>query len=139
MAGFKHDGRYAARALFGALLVAVSLLMVACSKTEPGPAYAPTLGMPASGAPLPEYKIGIVPMENFRNIYEVFLPIVDYINARLPDARLTLEVPRGLPEFEQGLATNSYAFTLANPYHTCLLYTSPSPRDRQKSRMPSSA
>ena len=23
--------------------------------------------------------------------------------------------------------------------HTCLLYTSPSPRDRQKSRMPSSA
>ena len=25
------------------------------------------------------------------------------------------------------------------PYRTCLLYTSPSPRDRQKSRMPSSA
>ena len=25
------------------------------------------------------------------------------------------------------------------PYDTCLLYTSPSPRDRQKSRMPSSA
>ena len=25
------------------------------------------------------------------------------------------------------------------PYKTCLLYTSPSPRDRQKSRMPSSA
>ena len=24
-------------------------------------------------------------------------------------------------------------------YHNCLLYTSPSPRDRQKSRMPSSA
>ena len=24
-------------------------------------------------------------------------------------------------------------------YHPCLLYTSPSPRDRQKSRMPSSA
>ena len=24
-------------------------------------------------------------------------------------------------------------------YHRCLLYTSPSPRDRQKSRMPSSA
>ena len=25
------------------------------------------------------------------------------------------------------------------PFETCLLYTSPSPRDRQKSRMPSSA
>ena len=28
---------------------------------------------------------------------------------------------------------------LAFDYSTCLLYTSPSPRDRQKSRMPSSA
>ena len=31
-----------------------------------------------------------------------------------------------------------YDYTLAS-YTTCLLYTSPSPRDRQKSRMPSSA
>ena len=29
--------------------------------------------------------------------------------------------------------------TLAEVDHICLLYTSPSPRDRQKSRMPSSA
>ena len=29
--------------------------------------------------------------------------------------------------------------TSHNPRSTCLLYTSPSPRDRQKSRMPSSA
>ena len=28
---------------------------------------------------------------------------------------------------------------LVTHYHPCLLYTSPSPRDRQKSRMPSSA
>ena len=32
------------------------------------------------------------------------------------------------------------AFTFIRPQrYTCLLYTSPSPRDRQKSRMPSSA
>ena len=30
-------------------------------------------------------------------------------------------------------------FILRNPTKSCLLYTSPSPRDRQKSRMPSSA
>ena len=30
-------------------------------------------------------------------------------------------------------------FLEMTPFHTCLLYTSPSPRDRQKSRMPSSA
>ena len=31
------------------------------------------------------------------------------------------------------------SISLANQYLDCLLYTSPSPRDRQKSRMPSSA
>ena len=31
------------------------------------------------------------------------------------------------------------AVVLLVPWKTCLLYTSPSPRDRQKSRMPSSA
>ena len=31
------------------------------------------------------------------------------------------------------------SYTMARPDSTCLLYTSPSPRDRQKSRMPSSA
>ena len=32
-----------------------------------------------------------------------------------------------------------YAAELCNNINPCLLYTSPSPRDRQKSRMPSSA
>ena len=55
---------------------------------------------------------------------------------------------------EGGIATDTFALTVINPAPdavddalsgsedavvTCLLYTSPSPRDRQKSRMPSSA
>ena len=35
-------------------------------------------------------------------------------------------------------STNSVTLFVDKPNH-CLLYTSPSPRDRQKSRMPSSA
>ena len=34
---------------------------------------------------------------------------------------------------------NPFLEDLLGYSHTCLLYTSPSPRDRQKSRMPSSA
>ena len=49
---------------------------------------------------------------------------------------------RGLPEHQKrigmvfGVAT---AIILRIFFASCLLYTSPSPRDRQKSRMPSSA
>ena len=41
----------------------------------------------------------------------------------------------------QAINTGAYAPKVAarNTLQTCLLYTSPSPRDRQKSRMPSSA
>ena len=38
-----------------------------------------------------------------------------------------------------GLIKLQIAAGQANPAPPCLLYTSPSPRDRQKSRMPSSA
>ena len=41
------------------------------------------------------------------------------------------------PVDSQGVARFDYAGLTAN--QACLLYTSPSPRDRQKSRMPSSA
>ena len=37
------------------------------------------------------------------------------------------------------LAVAAKEFPGIETYRTCLLYTSPSPRDRQKSRMPSSA
>ena len=39
--------------------------------------------------------------------------------------------------YQLGMDSTSFAAAIAT--HTCLLYTSPSPRDRQKSRMPSSA
>ena len=38
-----------------------------------------------------------------------------------------------------GVKLHVKPFLSARDYHSCLLYTSPSPRDRQKSRMPSSA
>ena len=37
------------------------------------------------------------------------------------------------------LVEKQFSVSYYIPYYICLLYTSPSPRDRQKSRMPSSA
>ena len=41
--------------------------------------------------------------------------------------------------FPENLTLHDVDAILSRCYRTCLLYTSPSPRDRQKSRMPSSA
>ena len=48
---------------------------------------------------------------------------------RFTDASILVPPVIGINHYVKNLET----------YQTCLLYTSPSPRDRQKSRMPSSA
>ena len=48
----------------------------------------------------------------------------------------TEEEVRALLDMQRG---NCYVAVYNKTLSTCLLYTSPSPRDRQKSRMPSSA
>ena len=42
-------------------------------------------------------------------------------------------------QIEIGMTKNQIRFLLGTPMIDCLLYTSPSPRDRTRSRMPSSA
>ena len=54
-----------------------------------------------------------------------------------PERELTAPVSLTLPNGRLNPAASGFA---RSPLvDTCLLYTSPSPRDRQKSRMPSSA
>ena len=60
----------------------------------------------------------------------------------LPDQ--TEEEIRRFPVYAKEIGLTAAAFGIATPFpgtefYNCLLYTSPSPRDRQKSRMPSSA
>ena len=50
-----------------------------------------------------------------------------------------LYIPRGFAHGFVVLSTKATFFYKCDNYYDCLLYTSPSPRDRTRSRMPSSA
>ena len=71
--------------------------------------------------------------------------LVSYIMAGYPSEKTTLMAVRGL--IKGGADIIELGFPFSDPIAdgptiqmaSCLLYTSPSPRDRQKSRMPSSA
>ena len=54
-------------------------------------------------------------------------------------AQYTFETEAEALEYVDGLGNPISILTVPHDPNTCLLYTSPSPRDRQKSRMPSSA
>ena len=62
------------------------------------------------------------------------LNVTDYIEEAYE--RCGLELRTG---YDLETAKRSMNLLLADWANSCLLYTSPSPRDRQKSRMPSSA
>ena len=58
-----------------------------------------------------------------------------YVSPVIP----VLDLMIGQVVWAKGGRRGSYAPVHSALTHSCLLYTSPSPRDRQKSRMPSSA
>lgn len=101
-----------------AAVVAGALLLCACSRPAPEAAYAPRFVAPPAAARMVEYSFGVTPMANFRDVYDVFQPIVDHINGGLGEARLVLEVPRGLDEHARQLKSRHFAFALSNPYHS---------------------
>ena len=70
---------------------------------------------------------------------EVFRYSVDKLG-QIVDRALKLKIPMVaiFPQTNSGLK-NSYGSEALNENNFCLLYTSPSPRDRTRSRMPSSA
>ena len=67
----------------------------------------------------------------------------------IPQLPVPKDLPNKIPDAFKDYICDQYPITKAYPYlvqdwyvlihEACLLYTSPSPRDRQKSRMPSSA
>ena len=90
-------------------------------------------GPPASGDQLYTYPVlvenngNLTSLEAFRNL----------IVGRTPEGSLLLL--RDVGDVEYGFNNYTTAAIDSDEHPICLLYTSPSPRDRQKSRMPSSA
>ena len=71
--------------------------------------------------------------------HDLILPNIDKINIRtIADAKRNRAKRIGLEEFAKARMAGDKKVKLAD-VTPCLLYTSPSPRDRTRSRMPSSA
>ena len=90
-----------------------------------------TLGAEIKGIDLTD-----VSDENFKKINDLLL---EHKVIFFRDQPITKEQQVALAEKFGPLETHAYVKGLDDFPEICLLYTSPSPRDRQKSRMPSSA
>ena len=81
-------------------------------KDEYTPVYVTTPSLPEETV----YIFGVHPLHNPKRLFEVYGPMIDYINAHLKGAKLRLEASRDYPAFDKKLAERYFDFALPNPY-----------------------
>lgn len=91
------------------------LLLAGCGKQEES--YQPGFGEQAA-IDVKEYIVGIHPLHNPERLFEVYGPIVEYIEANIPGAHFRLETSRNYEEFDKKLASGHFDFAMPNPYQT---------------------
>ncbi|MGZ5011412.1 MAG: phosphate/phosphite/phosphonate ABC transporter substrate-binding protein [Methylobacter sp.] len=71
-----------------------------------------------SKSKVPKYTIGIHPLHNPKRLFEIYGPIVDFLNANIPEADFILEASRNYEEFDRKLYSGHFDFAMPNPYQT---------------------
>lgn len=64
------------------------------------------------------YIFGVHPLHNPKRLFEVYQPMIDYINLNLKDSQLKLEASRNYPAYDKKLFAGHFHFSLPNPYQT---------------------
>ncbi|MDP2902615.1 MAG: PhnD/SsuA/transferrin family substrate-binding protein [Methylovulum sp.] len=86
------------------------------SLPEPTEAYQPTFS--AKSQHSKGHIVGIHPLHNPKRLFEVYGPIVDFINTQIPQAQFKLEASRNYEEFNKKLYSGHFDFAMPNPYQT---------------------
>lgn len=64
------------------------------------------------------YIFGVHPLHNPKRLFEIYQPMVDYINAHLKGGQLRLEASRNYRAYNEKLFHSHFDFALPNPYQT---------------------
>ncbi|OYY73835.1 MAG: phosphonate ABC transporter substrate-binding protein [Gammaproteobacteria bacterium 28-57-27] len=99
--------------LFGLIV----LLLVGCGQDQGTGAVEPQY---SSTGPVKnqEYVFAIHPLHNPARLFEMYGPLIDYLNQTIPEVRFRLEASRNYEEFEAKLYAGKPDFALPNPYQT---------------------
>jgi phosphate/phosphite/phosphonate ABC transporter binding protein len=100
------------------LLCLLAVGLSGCGGQSGSEADQPRYGAPSRDVPL--YRFAILPLHNPTKSYAVFGPLIDYLQARIPEARFVFESSQDFPAFERKLRERQVAFALPNPYETLL-------------------
>ena len=100
------------------LLLGLSLIVLAACGQDNGSetsgpkftAQAPEVGK--------EYIFGTYPLYNPIRVFEIYGPVIDYLNRNIPDSKFRLEASRNYDDFDKKLYARKFDFALPNAYQT---------------------
>lgn len=98
------------------LVLIFPLLLAGCGEQDEFE-YIPKYGETAPFSKI-IYIFGVHPLHNPKRLFEVYQPMINYINAHLKGAELRLEASRNYPAYDKKLFSGHFHFSLPNPYQT---------------------
>jgi phosphonate transport system substrate-binding protein len=98
-------------------MLVLMLALAACGQDEAGKSLEPkfTTKSPELGK---KYVFAIYPLHNPARLFEVYGPLVDYLNRNISGTVFRLEASRNYEEFDKKLYGRELDFALPNPYQT---------------------
>jgi len=97
-----------------------ALLLAGCgpSATEPAAQGGPRYGSAPAVSDKPLYRLAVHPLHNPAKLMQVYQPLVDLLNDRVPEARFELEASRDYAAYEEKYRARAPEFLLPNPWQT---------------------
>ncbi|BBP46750.1 phosphonate ABC transporter substrate-binding protein [Thiosulfatimonas sediminis] len=106
------------RRTFISLVATTTLSLAACSRTEFNQQeYLPKI-LDTPPYEQIEYSFAVHPLHNPSRLFEIFNPLMEYLNNHIPQAYFRLEASRDYSTYDKKLASASVDFALPNPYQT---------------------
>jgi phosphonate transport system substrate-binding protein len=99
------------------LMVGIALVIGGCDNRSDKEVYEPRY----ADSPAIHHNVfifGVHPLHNPQRLFEVYQPLVDYLNKRIPDIEIRLEASRNYDEYDNKLFSAHFDFALPNPYQT---------------------
>lgn len=116
---YKHQNcSHATQVVLVMFMCALFILNSGCSK-EPVPTGATEPKFVESPRQkIPRYSFAVHPLHNPTRLFDVFQPLVKYLNQHITGARFVLEASRDYASYDRKLQNQTVDFALPNPYQT---------------------
>jgi phosphonate transport system substrate-binding protein len=95
----------------------VMIVVAACDTSAP-PSSGPDYSSGPGDSVKPIYHLAIHPLHNPKKLAEAYQPLVEHLNANIPEALFVLEASRDYQAYEVKFRARTPEFLLPNPWHT---------------------